>query len=281
MSTSRTSRTTVTTRRALGPDAYYAALTERNRGLIPAATQQALRAATVLVAGCGSTGGAVIEPLARLGVGGFVLAEPGAYELNNLNRQHAGRADIGRNKARAAADRITDINPYATVRIVTDGVLPGNAAGLAAAADVIVDGVDVTTRAGWHAKYALHAAGAYARRPVVSGYDLSGTQHIRHYDYGAGLRPLAGAVREADLAHGELWELLLRIIPRAIVPADLVADIRAHGAEPDYSVPQLVYASELFGVLAARYVAEIVAGHPVRPELTVDVHQLVAPSVAP
>ncbi|MFC7511740.1 HesA/MoeB/ThiF family protein [Streptomyces thermocarboxydus] len=73
--------------------------------------QERLRNATVLVAGCGSTGGAVVEPLARLGTGRFVLAEPGEYELNNLNRQSATHKDIGRNKAEVAAERIRSVNP--------------------------------------------------------------------------------------------------------------------------------------------------------------------------
>lgn len=265
----------------LDPDTFYTGLTARNRGLIPAATQRALRAATVLVAGCGSTGGAAVEPLARLGLGGFVLAEPGEYELNNLNRQSAGVHDLGRNKATVAAERVRAVHPHARVRVHTDGVTPQNVAELVGTAEVVVDGVDVTTLSGWRAKLALHEEAARQGRPVVSGYDLSGTQHVRCYDYrDRRLAPLGGAVTSAELTQDRLWELLLRLIPREIVPADLVADIRAHREDPGYSVPQLVYASQLFGVLAARYVVEILGGRPVREAVTVDVHRLVAPSTA-
>jgi hypothetical protein len=258
------------------PGTYYRSLTERNRGLIPDAVQERLRTATVLVAGCGSTGGAVVEPLARLGTGGFVLAEPGAYELNNLNRQSATRADIGRNKAEVAAERIRSVNPFAEIRVDTAGIRPEDPELLLDGVDVVVDGVDVTTHGGWQAKYALHVAAARRRLPVVSGYDLSGTQHVRFYDYRTGAAPLAGAISAQEVAEGALWTLLLKVIPREIIPADLIADVSAHRADPDYSVPQLVYASHQFGVLAARYVVEILAGHPVREQLTVDIHQLVS-----
>ncbi len=258
------------------PEAYYRVLTERNRGLIPGEVQERLRDATVLVAGCGSTGGAVVEPLARLGTGRFVLAEPGEYELNNLNRQSATHTDIGRNKAEVAAERIRSVNPFAGIRVDTAGVRPDAPDLLLDGVDVVVDGVDVTTLGGWRAKYALHAAAARRRLPVVSGYDLSGTQHVRYYDYRAEPVPLAGAIAPGDITEDALWTLLLKVIPREIVPADLIADVTAHRADPDYSVPQLVYASHQFGVLAARYVVEILAGRPVREQLTVDVHRLVS-----
>ncbi|MGA5318395.1 HesA/MoeB/ThiF family protein [Streptomyces pseudogriseolus] len=258
------------------PEAYYRVLTERNRGLIPGEVQERLRNATVLVAGCGSTGGAVVEPLARLGTGRFVLAEPGEYELNNLNRQSATHTDIGRNKAEVAAERIRSVNPFAGIRVDTTGVRPDAPDLLLDGVDVIVDGVDVTTLGGWRAKYALHAAAARRRLPVVSGYDLSGTQHVRYYDYRAEPVPLAGVITPGDITEDALWTLLLKVIPREVVPADLIADVTAHRADPDYSVPQLVYASHQFGVLAARYVVEILAGRPVRAQLTVDVHRLVS-----
>ncbi|MEU4093565.1 ThiF family adenylyltransferase [Streptomyces sp. NPDC026673] len=259
------------------PDAFYAAFTERNRGLIPDAAQRALRTAVVLVAGCGSTGGAAVDPLTRLGVQHFVLAEPGAYELNNLNRQHAAHADIGRNKAEVAAERVRAVNPHAVAEVRPEGIRPENVAALLGGCDIVVDGVDVTTPEGWHAKYALHAEAAAQGRPVVSGYDMSGTQYIRYYDYRLGLPPLAGEVTAEQVAAESVWELLLRIVPRELVPEDLLADVRAHRDEPDYSVPQLVYTSLLFGVLTARYVVEVLAGRPVREALSLDVHQIVRP----
>jgi hypothetical protein len=261
-----------------GADAFYASLTERNRGLIPNAAQRALRSARVLVAGCGSTGGAAVEPLARLGVQRFVLAEPGEYELNNLNRQHARYTDIGRNKAEVVAELVRGVNPHAEVEVHTSGVQRDNVALLLDGCALVIDGVDATTGDGWQAKYDLHAEAARRRCPVVSGYDMSGTQYVRFYDYRRDLAPLAGEVTEQQVASETVWELLVRVVRRDLIPADLIADVVAHRGDPGYSLPQLVYTSHLFGVLAARYTVEVLAGHPVRDEVLIDVHTAVRPA---
>jgi len=258
---------------------FYAGFTQRNRGLIPDEVQQALRAAKVVIAGCGSTGGAAVEPIARLGVRRFALAEPGDYELNNLNRQHAAYAEIGRNKGEVAAERVRAINPYAETDVYTAGVQLDNVHALLDGCDVVVDGVDVTTPKGWQAKFALHAEAARRGVPVISGYDMSGTQYVRYYDYASGIAPLAGQVTEEAIAAETVWELLLRVVPREVIPEDLIADVRANRDDPEYSLPQLVYTSLLFGVLASRYVVELLAGRLVREELVLDVHQAVRPPV--
>jgi len=48
-------------------DEFYAQLIARNQGLISDEEQARLRTANLLIAGCGSIGGAVIEPLVRMG----------------------------------------------------------------------------------------------------------------------------------------------------------------------------------------------------------------------
>jgi tRNA threonylcarbamoyladenosine dehydratase len=257
---------------------FYEGLTERNRGLIPDPVQKALSSARVLVAGCGSTGGSAVEPLVRLGVQRLVLADPGEYELNNLNRQDAGLDDLGRNKAEAAQRRALAINPHTEVRVHTEGVVAQTMSALIEGVDVVLDGVDVTTPAGWEGKFRLHQAAVDRGLPVISGYDMSGTQYIRYYDYRLpSSAPLDGAVTETHLNETGVWDLLSRVVPRDVVPGDLIEDIRAHRADPDYSVPQLVYTSMLFGALAAHYVVEILAGNPVRETVCVDLHTLVRP----
>ena len=68
---------------------FYAELTARNFHFVSSDLQKQMAQVKVLIAGCGSTGGACIEALARAGVQHFALADNGHYELNNLNRQHA------------------------------------------------------------------------------------------------------------------------------------------------------------------------------------------------
>ncbi|ARH92477.1 ThiF family adenylyltransferase [Streptomyces lydicus] len=253
---------------------FYEEFTERNRGFISDRAQTELSHARILIAGCGSTGGAAVEPLTRLGVQDFVLVDVGEFELNNLNRQHAAFTDIGRHKAEVAARRVMEINPHARVEVVTDGITADNAQELVRRCSVVIDGVDVTERAGWRAKYRLHEAAARSRRPVLTGYDMAGTQYIRFYDYQKpGRRPFDGKITSAMVDRAVVWSLLFKAIPVRFIPLEMLRNAREHLGETDYSVPQLVYASLQFGALSARMTAEILAGEPVRRHVMVDVHR--------
>ncbi|MFB7601042.1 ThiF family adenylyltransferase [Streptomyces sp. NPDC056160] len=253
---------------------FYEEFTERNRDFISDRAQEELSQARILIAGCGSTGGAAVEPLARLGVQNFVLVDVGEFELNNLNRQHAAFTDIGRHKAEVAARRVMEINPHARVEVVTNGVTADNAQDLVDRCAVVIDGVDVTERPGWRAKYSLHEAAARARRPVLTGYDMAGTQYIRFYDYRKPEgRPFDGKITSAMVDQAMVWSLLFKAIPVRFIPLEMLRNARDHLGETDYSVPQLVYASLQFGALSARMVAEILAGEPVRRHVAWDVHR--------
>lgn len=255
----------------------YDELTCRNRGFVAPDSQRRLRDATVLVAGCGSTGGAVVEPLARLGVQDFVLADNGTYELNNLNRQSATQADIGTAKADVCARHVTEINPRARTRVDTAGIQPGTVRAMVAGCDVVIDGVDVTEPAGWRAKYALHEAAAALGRPVVSGYDMAGTQYVRFYDYRRPGAPFDGAVTREQVEAGATWRLLRQVVPLRVVPVEMLDSARRAVATGEESVSQLVYTSMLFGALASRMVVDVLDGRPVRRHTVVDVHGAVRP----
>lgn len=261
----------------LSQEEFYTSLVERNAGFIQVATQARLAGATILIAGCGSTGGACVDPLVRLGVQRLVLADLGRYELNNLNRQNATMFDIGRNKAEVAADRAAQINPYVQTTVIADGVTPVNALSLAAGAAVIIDGVDVTTSAGWRAKFWLHEAAAEAHVPVITGYDMAGCQYVRYYDYRVGLGAFGGALSDTDIRTRDSLQLLRRILPLRYVPAEMIEEVRRGLIEPERSVPQLVYASLLFGALASRMVVDSLDGRPIRRHTCLDVHQAISP----
>lgn len=201
------------------------------------------------------------------------------FELNNLNRQSAGFADLGRNKAVVAAERAREINPHLHVTVEETGIGPSTVAALIDGVDVVIDGIDVTEPTGWRAKLRLHQAAATARIPVISGYDMAGLQYVRFYDYRvASSRAFAGRIDDADLATKTTWALLLRVVPLRYVPLETIRDVRAHLGERNYSVPQLVYAARIFGALASRIVVDLCEGHPVRTHTVVDVHDALRPT---
>lgn len=287
--------TELTTELATDPhqtdQSFYEQLTMRNRGFIPEAAQQRLRGATILVAGCGSTGGAAVEPLVRLGAEHLLLAEPGEYELNNLNRQNAFVEEIGENKAVVCARRVHGINPGARTEVFDRGITSANVRELVWRATVVIDGVDVTERSGWDAKYRLHEAAAALGVPVVTGWDMAGTQYVRFYGYRPGDRPFDGRIARIDVEEATTWDLMKRSIPMRFVPIEMLEQARrqvaaqrlaAHSRGPrseDEGMPQLVHASLLFGAVAARIILNLMQDRPVRCHTVVNVDREVGTSV--
>ncbi len=246
---------------AMSPDAFYVQFTARNRGLIDEQEQQRLRRTPILVAGCGSIGGAVVEP--------------DRYELHNLNRQSAELADVGRNKARVPAERVRRINPHVDARVDERGVTSDNAESLVAPAGLIFDGVDVTASPALACKYALHVAAQRLGVPVVCGYDIAGTQLLLVYDYRVRSLPVLGGrlagrpVESLDPLH-----FLGRVVPLRAVPVEMFGELRRQLSGESTAFPQLIYSAQLFGVMACRVGVDLLAGRRVRHRIAVDVHTL-------
>jgi molybdopterin/thiamine biosynthesis adenylyltransferase len=103
-------------RQALAHDVTPLPLLKSRHG-ISQGDQAALMDSTVLLVGAGGLGGYVLELLARFGVGRIVVADGDVFEESNLNRQLLSSvADIGRNKARVAAERVARIAPLVDVQ---------------------------------------------------------------------------------------------------------------------------------------------------------------------
>ncbi|GAB4356701.1 MAG: ThiF family adenylyltransferase [Methylohalobius crimeensis] len=121
----------------------YTTAFQRNLGFISAEEQLRLRRARIAIAGLGGTGGAQAQALARMGIGGFTLADPDTFELANFNRQTgAFMSTIGRGKAEVAAEIIQDINPEAKIRLFEQGIDAENIDAFLEGANVVVDSLD-------------------------------------------------------------------------------------------------------------------------------------------
>ena len=102
-----------------------------------------LRSRRVLIAGCGGLGGNLINMLSRVGVGNLRIVDGDVFEETNLNRQLFSEVPIlGTNKARAAAERISRINPDIHVETVEAFVTEENAVELMRDCDVVMDALD-------------------------------------------------------------------------------------------------------------------------------------------
>ncbi|HEX9310541.1 MAG TPA: ThiF family adenylyltransferase [Gemmatimonadaceae bacterium] len=241
----------------------------RNRGLIADSDQSALSQSCILIAGCGSTGGAAVEPLVRAGAMRMILVEPGRYELHNLNRQRATLDAIGHNKAAWLARSAHAINPYLDLEVHETGISPQNADGMTARADLIIDAIDVTSMDGLRAKCALHASAASARRPVISAYDLAYRQYVCVYDYRQLRAPLRGKIDRVRKARTPT-EALARLIPFRAIPYELLQEIERLQDEPNASISQLGCAADLFGALVVPLTVELLANRRVKDSYVVD-----------
>ena len=251
----------------------YAERTARNAGLLTSSEQELLRATRFVIAGCGSTGGAAIAPLARSGARRFVLLDPGSYELNNLNRQDAYRSDIGRNKAEVQAERLRAIDPFCEVEVHAEGAVPEALAGILRDGDLVIDAIDVTTNEGLQAKRALHEAACARRLPVVTAYDIATTQFMDLFDYRSSRGPFDGRV-----SPGMDGDAFLRaLIPPTALPPRIFQVLVGRKEDRARPFPQLAMTSALLGALIVPYVLRVLEGSAVRRPLRVDLEELVQP----
>jgi len=107
--------------------------------------QRRLRAARVLIVGCGALGSAQAEALARAGVGRLRIVDRDFVEPSNLQRQTMFTETDAENrlpKAVAAANHLREINSEIEIEPHVSDVNHSNVEQLIDECDVVVDGTD-------------------------------------------------------------------------------------------------------------------------------------------
>jgi len=109
-----------------------------------------IRDTRIVVMGCGATGTAQAELLARLGVGFIRLVDKDFVDISNLPRTHLltyRDAKESLPKAVACAEKIKEIDPMIEVEPIVTRITPSNVEKLVEGVDIIIDGTDnLTTR---------------------------------------------------------------------------------------------------------------------------------------
>ncbi len=111
--------------------------------MIGPAGQMKLKKARILMVGAGGLGSSPAIYLTAAGVGTLGLIDADTVALSNLHRQVLHyTADIGKPKVVSAQEKLGQINPH--VRIVThqERLNAGNAKGIVADYDLVIDGTD-------------------------------------------------------------------------------------------------------------------------------------------
>lgn len=115
--------------------------------LIGADALNKLKDCRVAVFGIGGVGGYVVEALARCNIGCLDLIDNDTVSPSNINRQiFALHSTIGKLKTEVAKERISDINPEATVNVINQFVLPDNIDTIDFSQyDYVIDAIDTVS----------------------------------------------------------------------------------------------------------------------------------------
>lgn len=129
------------------------------------AAQLKLKAARVLVVGCGGLGCPALQYLAAAGVGTLGIVDDDQVSRSNLQRQVLFTdADVGKAKAEVAAARLRAMNPEINCEVFAIRLTVENALDLIGDYDVVLDGSDnFTTR------YLINDACVLSDKPLIYG----------------------------------------------------------------------------------------------------------------
>jgi len=127
--------------------------------------QKKLLDARVLCIGAGGLGAPISLYLAAAGVGTIGLADVDVVSPSNLQRQVLfGTSNVGQDKVKAAARRLSDLNPDVTVEQHKTVVNSANVLDLVARYDIIIDGTD-----NFPTRYCVNDACVILKKPNVYG----------------------------------------------------------------------------------------------------------------
>jgi len=119
---------------------------QRNLGAFTQEELSRVKEGHVSVIGCGGLGGYVINSLARFGVGALSLVDGDRFSESNLNRQLFSTSEtLGENKALAAKNALTHINPEVAVSAYPVMLTEENAASIVTGSSVVVDCLDTAS----------------------------------------------------------------------------------------------------------------------------------------
>jgi len=124
-------------------DKTYWEIVDRQKGILSKREQLMLKNSQITIIGCGGIGGAVIEMLARMGVGKLRIADKDVFDLSNINRQLMSNIkNIGKSKTKITEYEIRSINPFLEVEAFDEELNNKNVSRIINGSDLVVDGLD-------------------------------------------------------------------------------------------------------------------------------------------
>ena len=255
--------------------------------------QEKIRTTRILIAGNGSIGNPIAMMLARSGAECITNADPEKIEVSNLARQEYSFHQVGKNKAETTTLNILAINPNATqtTQSIPSGITYDNVEDLVHHSDIIIDGIDIRSS---EMTWELHKNAALLRKPIIVGFDLAGTAMIKIYRYDLQqLNPLNNEISENTIQEfirikkkyleGKIsenqyidyvYEVLTGPINPFLVPVEQFTEIINRKNE-DTGTAQIGTTARLVSVLVVEAIKQILAGNPVRGEISIDLPSMI------
>ncbi len=126
--------------------------------------QERLLKGRVLCVGAGGLGSPVIQFLAAAGVGTLGIMDYDKVDLSNLQRQTIHAGNVGKSKARSAAEFVARLNPDVKTAVYEEALSAENARKIFRNYDFIVDGSD-----NFATRYLVNDAALLERKPFSHG----------------------------------------------------------------------------------------------------------------
>ena len=127
--------------------------------------QQKLKAARVLVIGCGGLGSPILLYLAAAGVGTIGIVDGDRVDDSNLQRQIMyGSESVGKPKVEETQRRLQSLNSFVQVNPYFENLTAQNALSIIESYDFVVDGSD-----NFPTRYLVNDACLLLNKPLIYG----------------------------------------------------------------------------------------------------------------
>lgn len=246
-------------------ESFYRLRTARNRNIITPEEQRRYRESTVGIAGL-SVGSTALASLVRTGGPKTIsIADHDTVEISNLNRMHADLVDLGEKKTVVAARKTWEIDPFADLRLWSDGLHKESLRSFIDGdrkLDVFVDEMDDIPL-----KFAARIECRELQVPVVMATDNGdgAIVDVERFDLEPQRAIFHGRVEESLAAAAKTREQFIAA-SSAIIDASLFAQRQGSSlrevGKTIAGVPQLGTAATIAGASVAYAIRQIVTGAP-------------------
>lgn len=176
--------------------------------------QLRLKAAKVLVIGCGGLGSPILLYLAAAGIGTIGIIDGDRVDESNLQRQVLyGTESVGKSKVEETAKRLHSLNPYVEIKVHFEQLTSRNALEILVNYNLVIDGSD-----NFPTRYLVNDACVLLNKPLVYGaiYRFEGQVAIFNYQNGPNYRDLFPTPPPPELAPNCAEAGVLGVLPGII-----------------------------------------------------------------